>query len=354
MMKFKNKHIQHILLYLLLALFHFSCTKEIHYIKDEVFKDGKYDSEFPGKPTTDALDEIMSSVKLLSTIAFYESFEFDPASQLTKADINDDIIEEKSISKYHFNQPATGTATVIYLRDRMIGLLTCAHIVHFPDTIIAYERDHKGRETNIITTVAFKIRQNINIIDFLLGNDFKILAMDMNHDIALIGKKLKIDTPFTIPVFKFPQGKSTELNWATFIYVIGFPRGEKMVTRGIVSQPPRRGDDTFIIDAVFNRGFSGGIVLALRNGVPNFELVGMAKSVPAETKLYLAPEKSFKILETSPQEKYNGNARVGTHENIYYGITYVITTETIGDFIEENADLLSQAGYKPILFFPVN
>ena len=338
---------------LLIIFFHFSCTKEIHHIKDEVIQDGQYDSEFPGKPTTDALDEIMSSVKLVSTIAFYESYEFDPASQLTKTDINDDVLEKKSISRYHFNQPATGTATVIYLENRLVGLLTCAHIVHFPDTIIAYERDQKGRETNIVKTVAFKIRQNINIIDFLLGSDFEILAMDLDNDVALIGKNLKIDTPFTIPVFKFPQGKSQELNWATFIYVIGYPRGEKMITRGIVSQPPRSGDDTFIIDAVFNRGFSGGIVMALRDGVPNFELVGMAKSVPAETKLYLAPEKSFKILEASPQDKYTGDARVETNENIYYGITYVVTAETIGDFIEENADLLSQAGYKPTRFFPV-
>ena len=80
------------------------------------------------------------------------------------------------------------------------------NIVHFPDTIIAYERDQKGRETNIVKTVAFKIRQNINIIDFLLGSDFEILAMDLDNDVALIGKNLKIDTPFTIPVFKFPQG----------------------------------------------------------------------------------------------------------------------------------------------------
>ncbi len=337
----------------LFTVFLFSCTKEIHHVKGEEHTDGLYDSEFPAKPTSESLEDILSSVKLLSTIAFYESYEFDAASQLIDANINEDSIEEHAISKYHFNQPATGTATVVYTENRTVALLTCAHIVHFPDTIIAYYRDPDGRETNIIKTVAFKIRQNINIIDFMLGSDFKILAMDKKNDIALIGKSLQMDISLTVPVFKYPKGRSTELNWGTFIYVVGFPRGEKMITRGLVSQPPRRGDDTFVIDAVFNRGFSGGIVVAIRDGVPNYELVGMAKSVPAETKLYLAPEKSFRILESSPQDIYTGEAKVGTYESIFYGITYVVTTEQISEFIDKNSEILKNAGYSPHQFFPV-
>jgi hypothetical protein len=329
------------------------CTKEILHVKDVEFKDGEYDSEFPVKPTSDGLDEIMSSVKLISTIAFYESFEFDVTSQLKVSDINEDNIKQVSISKYHFNQPATGTATVIYNANRMVGLLTCAHIVHFADTLIAYHRNPDGQETEFVQSMAFKIRQNINIVDFLLGNDFEILAMDKKNDIALIGKHLKIDTPFTIPVFKFPRGKSSELRWGTFLYVLGFPRGEKLVTRAIVSQPPDIEDDSFVIDAVFNRGFSGGIVIAIRDGVPNFELVGMAKSVPAETKLYLAPEKSYKILEASPQLSYSDNIRVNTYENIFYGITYVVTAESIGRFIEDNEEKLRLKGYLVDQFFPV-
>jgi hypothetical protein len=329
------------------------CTKEIHQIKDVEFKDGEYDSEFPLKPTSDALDDIMASVKLLSTIAFYESFEFDAASQLTVSDINEDNIENLSNGKYHFNQPATGTATVVYHSERMVALLTCAHIVHFADTLIAYHRRPDGQSTGFVHTMAFKIRQNINIIDLLLGSDFEILATDKKNDIALIGKHLKIDTPLTIPVLKFPIGKSSDLRWGSFLYVIGFPRGEKMVTRAIVSQPPDVDDDSFVMDAVFNRGFSGGIVIAIRDGAPNFELVGMAKSVPAETKLYLAPDKSYKILEASPQLSYRDDIRVNTYENIYYGITYVVTSESIGRFIEDNAEELKLKGYRSEQFFPV-
>ena len=47
----------------------------------------------------------------------------------------------------------------------------------------------------------------------------------------------------------------------------------------------------FMVDAMFSRGFSGGIVLAIRDGVPNFELVGMIKLVSAHSSFVLTPEK---------------------------------------------------------------
>ena len=86
--------------------------------------------------------------------------------------------------------------------------------------------------------------------------------------------------------------------------------------------------------------------------MPNFELVGMAKSVPAETKLYLAPQHSIKILETSPQDKYEGDIKVQSHENIFYGITYVVSAEAIIRFIEKNASKLRDKDFFPELFFP--
>jgi len=339
--------------FMLLSCLLLNCTREIHRIEPVEVKDGLYDSEFPTKATSESLEKIFKSVKLLSTIAFYESFEFSEESAITLAELDTGDVEEKSISKYHFNQPATGTATVAYSYGRKVALLTCAHIVSFPDTVFAYFRDEEGQETEYIQTIAFKIRQNINIIDFHLGGDFEILAMDRDKDIAFIGKHMTIDTPFMINVFNHPIGAAGELTWGSFIYVLGYPRGEQMITSGIVSRPSRDKKGAFTIDAVFNRGFSGGIVLALRDGAPNFELVGMAKSVPAESKLYLAPEHHFKILETSPYETYRGDIRVQTHENIFYGITYAITAESIIEFINKNADKLVNSGYQISSFFPV-
>ena len=295
----------------------------------------------------------MSSIKLLSTIAFYEGHEFALESRITRSQISDDTIDERAINKYHFNQPATGTATVVYNYSRRVALLTCAHIVSYPDTIVSYYRDDKERLTEFVRSVAFKVRQNISIIDFYLGSDFEILAEDRNDDIAIIGKNLAIDTPFLVSTFQYPLGQAHELDWGNFVYLMGYPRGEKMITSGLVSKPGRDRDGTFVVDAVFNRGFSGGMVLAMRDGVPNFELVGMAKSVPAESKLYLAPDKKFKLIENLTYDDYQGIQRVENYENIFYGITYVVPAETIRDFIKENSDELKKKGYLSDSFFPV-
>jgi len=350
MNKLHNRFIK-ILWLVILTFMITGCTREIHYTENTRLKDGKYDSEYPYQPTSDKLREIMESVKLMSTLAFYEGYEFAPDSYIQAEQISDDLVDERSVQKFHFNQPATGTATVIYRSGRKIALLTCAHIIDFPDTAFTYFRNEEGVPTKYIQTVSFKIRQNINVIDFHLGGDFEILASDRHNDIALIGKDMAINTPYVIPVFNFGMGNSDELTWGTFVYIIGYPRGEKMVTSAIVSQPTREKKSTFVIDAVFNRGFSGGIVLALRDGVPNFEFVGMAKSVPAETKYYLAPDKSYKLLESSLEEVYTGKPRIETYENIYYGITYAVTINKIAEFIDKNSVLLEQQGFKTDRFF---
>ncbi len=331
------------------------CIREIHHTEKIRITDGKYDSEYPQEPSADKLQEIMETVKLVSTLAFYEGYEFSEDSYIEKSQISEDLIEQRAAQKFHFNQPATGTATVIYRAGRQIALLTCAHIIDFPDTMITFFRDVEGKLTNYIQTVSFKIRQNINVIDSHLGSNFRILASDRHSDIALIGKELSINTPYIIPVFNFGLGNAEELTWGNFVYTIGYPRGEKMITTAIVSRATRDKEATFIIDAVFNRGFSGGIVLAIRDGVPNFELVGMAKSVPAETKYYLAPDKSFKQLESTLQDVYKGDLRIESYENIYYGITYVVSVNKIQEFINNNSVLLRQEGYKIDQFFsPLN
>jgi len=327
------------------------CTREIHYDGNARIKDGKYDSEFPQEPTATILEEIMETVKLVSTLAFYEGYELPQESNILKEQISDDLIDEKGIQKFHFNQPSTGTATVVYRHGRHIALLTCAHIIDFPDTVFTYFRRDDGTLTKYVQSVSFKIRQNINVIDFHLGSNFRILASDRHHDIALIGKELSITTPYVIPIFNFGRGNAEELTWGNFVYIIGFPRGERMITSAIVSRPTRDREATFVLDAVFNRGFSGGIVMAIRDGAPHFELVGMAKSVPAETKYFLAPDKSFKQLESSLHQVYSGEPRIESYENIYYGITYAVTVNKIEEFINKNSVLLQNEGYKSELFF---
>ena len=167
----------------------------------------------------------------------------------------------------------------------------------------------------------------------------------------MVGKELPLSAPPILPVFKYPTGKASELEWGNFVYVIGYPRGEKMLSYGIVSNPGRDRYNSFVINTVFNRGFSGGLIIAIRDGIPNFELVGMAKAVPAETKLFLKPNEKYKLSETNINFPYSGEIMVDTHENIFYGITYAVSIESIRRFLEQNKLRLAQFGYKLELFF---
>ena len=150
---------------------------------------------------------------------------------------------------------------------------------------------------------------------------------------------------FPIQVFRYPFGAARELEWGSFVYLFGYPSGYKMVTKGIVSSPRKDRFDTFLIDAVFSRGFSGGIALAIRDGVPNFELVGMVKLVSARTSYVLVPEKDDGVVEYDPTVPYDGQIFVERKTEIEYGVTQAISVEMIRDFLESHRASLKAQGY---------
>jgi hypothetical protein len=118
-----------------------------------------------------------------------------------------------------------------------------------------------------------------------------------------------------------------------------------MITKAIVSSPNRDTEGTFLVDALFNRGFSGGIVIAVRDGVPNFELVGIAKSAAAEYEYTIVPPQNFDSEEYNPHVVYTGELFVENRASIQYGVTHVIPIDAIVRFIRENESRLLNKGY---------
>ncbi|MEW6701772.1 MAG: serine protease, partial [Bacteroidota bacterium] len=172
----------------------------------------------------------------------------------------------------------------------------------------------------------------------------KIIIKDKNRDVALLGKKYLQQQTTSMKVFKYPWGNSDELEWGSFVYVFGFPMNYKMISKGIVSSPAKE-KHTFLIDAVFNRGYSGGIVLAIRDGVPNFELVGLVRSVPADYEFTIRPLTKERDLDFNPILPYKGEVYVDKEQVLRTGITKVIGIETVKDFILENKEVLISKGY---------
>jgi hypothetical protein len=124
-----------------------------------------------------------------------------------------------------------------------------------------------------------------------------------------------------------------------------------MITRGIVSKPKARQSDYFLIDASFNQGFSGGIVLAIKDGVPNFELVGLGKSASASFENIIIPEKKDYEKVYNPESPYEGELFVELKKNVNYGVTKAISTEAVRGFYKDHRTELMELGFDLDHFF---
>ncbi len=322
-----------------------SCTTTS--ILDKVYptlSDGKYDSEFPYKNSSQQLEEVSNSIRLINSIAFYESYVFDRNKNFTLLQLNQIDFEKNAVEKVYFNRTASGTGTIIFAHQGLVALLTVAHIVSFPDTVVSYFVNPDGTSSQIIESVSIKSKQTNYVSDFPESGELDVILINKNLDVALLGKKYAPNETNNLTAFSYPWGNSTELEWGSFIYVFGFPMNYKMISKGIVSNPSKE-KHQFIIDAVFNRGYSGGIVLAIRDGVPNFELVGIVKSVPADFEYTLRPLIKERDLEYNPMLPYKGDVYVDKEQVLRIGITKVIGIESVKDFLISRKDELISRGY---------
>lgn len=321
-----------------------SCTTSVY---DQVYptlRDGLYDSEFPYKNSSAQLEAISNSIKLVNSIAFYTSYVFGSDSHIRAVEIGKLNFEKVAVEKVYFNRTASGTGTIIANSQGRVAILTVSHIVSFPDTVISFFINPDGSFSQYVQSVSIKSKQT-NYVNELPGNgELKIIAMDKIRDVAILGDDFGIENTLNIPVFSYKWGASSELEWGSFIYAFGFPMNYKMITKGIVSSPNKE-RHTFLIDAAFNRGFSGGIVLAVRDGVPNFELVGLIKSVPADFVYTLRPLTKDQDLDFNPMIPFKGDAFVDKEQVLRPGITKVIGIETVKEFLMQNKDKLIDQGY---------
>lgn len=322
-----------------------SCTKIIYDVVYPTLNDGRYDSEFPYRNASKQLEDISNSVKMLNYIAYYKAYIFSENQKVLQSDINTKEIKNKAIDVVYFNEIVSGTATVIFYDGTKVGLLTCAHIGNYPNTALTYFKPTAGGKKQYIQQMAIKVREHYYINELPGEGDFEVVISDEKRDLALLSKRALNDPFQKIKPFNYPIGESSDLELGSFVYIIGYPMGHKMITKGIVSNKRDDKSHSFLIDALFNRGFSGGIILAIRDGVPNFELVGMAKSVSAKNQYFLIPDPKIGELEYSPHSPYSGNVHVKKFEDINYGITYTISTDEILNFLKENETQLLQRGF---------
>lgn len=334
---------------MVLILLMTSCSRTTYETVYPTLSDGRYDSEFPYRNCSGQLEEIAASLVKLDVLVFYQTYTFAPESRVTMAMVmeRDDAGALASATDI-FSESVGGTAITMQYDNQRIAYLSCAHIVDYPDTVVTY---YPYPDEQYIQVMGVKARQQNNIGNSPPGGELEILALDSRTDVAILGKEVEGQADNSIVVFDYPLGESQELEWGSFVYVMGFPLGHAMITRGIVSDPGRIRKGTLLIDAMFNKGFSGGPVVAVRDGVPNFEMVGMVRSSAALEKYYLAPAEEEGMEDISFGEPFTGEMKILKEKDIQYGITFSVTTADLRKFYDERREDLLGKGYDLDGFF---
>lgn len=290
----------------------------------------------------------MRSVKRIVTTTYYTHNYFPKEEQLTLRDIHNSDWKKYVEETVHSNNSTSGTAVVIYNDGETMALLTCAHVVLSPDSLVEHFYTEKQYKTPFIKSYAQKDRQHNLVLDGNSISSYSILATDSKADLALLKVQFENDEESSLNLVRAPEmeltlGRSQNLSWGDFVYLAGFPKGRKMVSRSLVSLPDPYIPDRFYLDASFNPGFSGGIVVGVRSDTTEMHWLGMANSAFAETEYYLTPRQENEG-SYDPFLPYNESVYIKEKKRINYGVTNAISAKVIRGFLRANQTLMENNG----------
>jgi hypothetical protein len=325
-----------------------ACLNREFRLYQKSLADGRYDSEFPARNASQEIGAIAQSVKKIYSVSHYTTWQFNRESRVLMYHIKSGMYSKMSVGTISTQETVFGTATVIMAAGGKVAVLTCSHVVNSPDTLVAWYDASDEDQMPVIKSISIREKQENWVRDLGSCGSFTVLASDPEQDIAILGKTCGTLDPPPV-VFPYPYGNAAELDWGSFVYIFGYPMGNPVVTKALVSKSVKGDPGDFTVDALLNKGYSGGIILAIRDGVPNFELVGMIKSVSSEEEYYLRPSSDDKkYYEIFP---YKGDVFVGSLEQVHYGLNFTIPAGKVLEFYRKNREGLIREGYDLDPFF---
>jgi hypothetical protein len=223
------------------------------------------------------------------------------------------------------NETVSGTATVVEYNTKRITLVTCAHIVAAPDTLISFFEPGENDANRYIKSISILEKQENWIRDFSACGSFSITRINKETDVAFISSYCDMP-PDSVPVLLCKKGDASLLNLGNFVYILGYPHGNLTITSALISPLTKRPYGEFTVDALLNKGFSGGIVLAV-NQSGRFILAGMVERVQSEQQSWLRPPgENLRVPEWIP---YSGPMFISSNEQIHYGLNTIIPVNRI-------------------------
>jgi len=302
-----------------------------------------YTSVYPDREISGNIKSLFRSVKRISATSNYRSYYF--GDQLvTLEELRNSNLRERASRIVTRSESVAGTAISIAQHSLSTALLTCAHVVSFPDTLVEYVSGEDLPEKTYVSSIAVKRSQRNLLFDLPHVEQFEIVDTDPVADLALLRYSRKQNRDLEAPPLPIKMGDSRKLGWGSIIYIAGYPKGFPMIVRGMVSDPNRNAAGDFLTDALFNPGISGGIIVASRNGFRSFEWVGIANTASANHELMLVPDPSIPPTSYNMLDSYPGIPFIDRKTIISYGITQSIPTSRIVNFLNRNRRMLSSMG----------
>lgn len=302
---------------------------------------GYYKNHINSELIRQQIEEGFESVLRIQNNVIYRTYQFYIDEMPLESELRGRDFDEISAQSHIDDRSTAGTAIVLTEYRGKFALLTAAHTVSYPDTIWHYHDNSPNPDDQYVEAVS--VRQSVN--HFVIMEDgivrLELGPYDTHRDLAIMTNTNRSNRSLMTPLL-LPIGNSEQLGWGDMVYALGYPKGAKMVTMGTASRSnhPTR---SILIDASFNRGFSGGALFAVRNNGTGLEFVGIITSALGENETYVAPV-SVETKDFNPDVPYTGELYVRSTPRINYGITNAIAINEIMEFFDENEDEINDLG----------
>lgn len=270
----------------------------------------------------------------------YKTFTFPSDSQVRKKDLG--TIDKSKYPTNTSTESTRGTSTLIHGDDKKHIFLSSYHVFNYPDTVIDYYYRDDGIRTPFIAQLSLKTRQRQIIKKHGESTAVELIVYNKKKDIAFLAGKAETSPANPIQQIRVNMASEKVLRTGTEVFVSGFPSGYSMVTRGLLSQPLTNKINKVLIDAPFNKGYSGAPFFILSPGCECFRLAGIITSSAVKKKNILVPEFQRYEKTYDPKSIYTEPSYVSQDERIKYGVTFGTGINTIKDFYTNHRKKLKE------------
>lgn len=333
---------------MLIALWVGGCVR---YVSDETLPQAYYRTGSPRRDVSRDLERILESVVQIRVDATYVMYVYPTGDAPTVGQLRRSGVTDRAESVRILDRSRSATAVLVSRSQRRILLLTAGHTVHVPDSVADFLDGEGGGLANAPDTRRVRsigiLRSRENFVVGLPGLEpFRVLVHDSERDLAFLGMQYPPDEDLTrVRVLTAEPGDSRRLSWGSHVYMLGYPAGYRMVTKGIVSNPEADPAASFVVDGLGHEGMSGSPIFAVRGTDERLEWVGVARAAAVAIEEELVAEEGTEVHD--PWIPYRGPVYLRPVARPHLGITLSRSIRQIRTFANESRDRLRDMGYAP-------